>query len=429
MKKLFSLVAILIGMTGGADAQNALIVEDFTLPQTGGEMNITLSLAEAGVYNAYQFKIDTPEGIQYVVDEENDVECTLGVGHHTSHQATAHWNPSTKVFALGVASMKSSLLDGTTVRLSIPLGATTATVGTVFRLKLNDITFIRQAGEPDVLDDVFVNVTIGEPDDGRLKFDETSATLPKYTAGDKADITMKRTIKGGEWSTIVLPFNLTKKNAEAAFGSDVQFAQFAGFDVDYGDDEENVVPLGITVNLTNYSIPARGNLAGGTPLLIKTGADIDEIQLDGVTLTEGVKDVEKADEYGTPGLLTGTLVKTTIPADGLFINSNQFWYSTGKTNVKAFRCWFELGAVLNQETDFGARVMLNFLDGEASGVENIDHSPLTIEHSVYDLQGRKIENGRLKIENSERSQIVNGQLVNRKCAKGVYIVNGKKVVK
>ena len=48
--------------------------------------------------------------------------------------------------------------------------------------------------------------------------------------------------------------------------------------------------------------------------------------------------------------MTGTLVKTTIPADGLFLSDNKFYYSAGKTNIKAFRCWFELDAVLDKST-------------------------------------------------------------------------------
>ena len=53
---------------------------------------------------------------------------------------------------------------------------------------------------------------------------------------------------------------------------------------------------------------------------------------------------------------------------------------------------------------------------DETGIENIEHSTLNIEHSegaVYDLSGRKI-NG--------QSSMVNGQL-----SKGIYIVNGKKV--
>ena len=52
--------------------------------------------------------------------------------------------------------------------------------------------------------------------------------------------------------------------------------------------------------------------------------------------------------------------------------------------------------------------------GEATGIETLDdltHSQLS---NYYDLQGRKI---------------ANSQFVNRKSSKGVYIVNGQKIVK
>ena len=49
-------------------------------------------------------------------------------------------------------------------------------------------------------------------------------------------------------------------------------------------------------------------------------------------------------------------------------DNEKFWYSVGKTNIKAFRCWFELGAVLGSETDFGARVFLNVVDEEVTGI-------------------------------------------------------------
>jgi hypothetical protein len=57
------------------------------------------------------------------------------------------------------------------------------------------------------------------------------------------------------------------------------------------------------------------------------------------------------------------------------------------------------------QTTSGAREF--FLFDEATGIESIDHSPLTIDHSVYDLQGRRVAQP----------------------TKGLYIVNGKKVIK
>jgi hypothetical protein len=248
------------------------------------------------------------------------------------------------------------------------------------------------------------SITIEGVDDGRLKFYETSTSLPSYTAGDKADVTVYRDIKANEWSTLVLPFNLSQANAKAVFGNDVQFAQFSGFEVDYGADESNVIPLSITIQLTSYSIPARIPLAGGTPILIKTNKDISEIKLDNVTLTEGVTVVEKADQYNTSGILTGSIAKTTVPADGLFINDNKFWYSTGNTQIKGFRCWFELGAVLNKATDFGAPVFFE-IDGNVTGIKNIQKYTKD-DDRYYNLSGQRVENP----------------------TKGLYIKNGKKVV-
>ena len=404
MKKLFSFVAVLLASLA-TYGQNALTATNSVIPQTGGDLQLMLTLAEEGVYTSYQWKIETPEGLAYVTNEEDDVECTLGTGHDKTHGVTAHWNATDRWLGFGVISTKTALFSGTTVEVSIPIAATTAEVGSEFQLKFTGVTFIRETGEKDPLDDVVVTITIGEPDDGRLKFDENATKLPSYTAGEKADVTMKRTIKGGKWSTLVLPFNLTKANAKEAFGSDVQFAKFAGFKVDYGEDEENVTPLGITINLTDYTIPTRGNMAGGTPVLIKTSTDIEEIKLDGVTLTDGVKDVEVRDEYKTPGMLTGTLVKSTIPADGLFISGNQFWYSTGNTAVKAFRCWFELDAVLGKDTDFGARVVLNFVGSDTEGIsETVSGGAVSSEY--YDLQGRRVE----------------------KPGKGLFVKGGKKII-
>ena len=163
---------------------------------------------------------------------------------------------------------------GTLIKIGIQADETLST-GEELTGYLKNIEFARANGSSESLEvEIPFTITIGEPDDGRIKFDETATKLPTYTAGEKGDVTMTRTIKAGSWSTIVLPFNLTKANAEKIFGEDVQFAKFSGFKVDYGEDEENITPLGITVKFTSYSIPARGNLTGGTPVLIRTSKDI-----------------------------------------------------------------------------------------------------------------------------------------------------------
>ena len=277
----------------------------------------------------------------------------------------------------------------------------------VLTAKFTGIAFTTTGQAVEVtLDDASFVITIGEPDDGRLHFDETSTKLPTYTAGDKGDVTLKRTIKADTWSTIVLPFTLTKAKAEKVFGNDVHLAEFSGFEVDYGDDEENVTPLGITINFATYTMSARKGMTGGKPFLIKTSKDISVIEADSCSLVNAVSDVSKTDktdetdEFKISGKFTGTFTKTTVPADGLFLNSNKFYYSTGKSDIKAFRGWFELGAVLNKETDFGVKMVIDGLETKVEGIGVKDAAG-----NVYDLNGRKVS----------------------KAQKGVYIVNGKKV--
>ena len=57
--------------------------------------------------------------------------------------------------------------------------------------------------------------------------------------------------------------------------------------------------------------------------------------------------------------------------------------------MKGFRCWFELGAVLGKDTDFGARVMLNFVADDTEGItETVNSKSANSEY--YDLQGRRV---------------------------------------
>ena len=245
----------------------------------------------------------------------------------------------------------------------------------------------------------------------RISFDEIAEQLPAFTVGAKANVRMNRTIRANQWSTIVLPFTLTKAKAEAAFGSDVQLAEFSGFEVDYGEDEENVVPLGITIKFSTYAMTTKNSMTGGKPFLIKTSSEITSFEADDVTMVGTVTDVQKTDEFDTSGKFTGSLVKTVVPADGVFIADNKFWYSTGDTNTKAFRGWFELGAVLDKETDFGAKIGI-LIDDVPTSIDGTPFGIVRQQGDVYTIDGlyvgRDIPTNRLK--------------------KGIYIVNGNKVI-
>ena len=409
MKKLLCAFVALTAWATYTWAADDITIADIEIPQNGeAVLEVELTSVEKN-YGGFQFDVKLPAGITLTKVGKADRLSAIENYSLSMNQTDAENNIFT-VLGYNINRQSIAGTSGTIAYLTLQADGST-TVGDVLSAEVNNV--VLSTVDEDQIDaaNSSFSITIGEPDDGRIKFNETSTTLPTYTAGEKGDVTMTRTIKGGVWNTIVLPFNLTKANATAVFGSDVQFAKFAGFEVDYGDDEENITPIGITINFTEYSIPARGNLAGGTPVLIKTSKDItNPFQIDNVTLTADVKNEEKTDEYGTIGLFTGSFVKTIVPADGLFISNNLFYYSVGSTQIKAFRGWFELGAVLDKETDFGAK--LNFTVDEVP--TSVDGLPLSTQAQcgkVYTLSG----------------QLVGQDVSVRQLKEGVYIVNGKKL--
>lgn len=143
-------------------AQNSLTMAETIIPQSGGWLTFNFSFDEENVYTTYQFKIETPEGLSYITDEEGDVDCTLGDCHTSTHTAIVHWNSTTRVLGVGVTSLSSSLLTGTSgMLISIPIDATGASNGSTFTLKVKDITFIRQNGTKDHLADANFTISVG----------------------------------------------------------------------------------------------------------------------------------------------------------------------------------------------------------------------------------------------------------------------------
>ena len=375
-----------LAIAGMVSAQNALVVDDFTLPQSGGKIAVGLTLDEADVYTSYQFKIETPTGIAYVVDASDDVECELGDGHAASHNATAHWNSSERLLAVDVASMSSALLKGQNVVLQIPIDATTAEVGTVLSFTVIGITFIKQSGTKENLTDVTFNVTIGEPADTRTVLDENATVAPSAAAG--VDVRVKRTIKADEWSTICLPFAMTTEQVKAAFGDDLKLGDFQGC-------EEN----GEKVNVKFAEATA---IEANHPYIIKVSAPVSEFTVDGVDISPEDEPMIKKDKYKSKyNSFIGNYVNGTKVDDyGLYLMGGKFWYSKGNVNVKAFRGYFVFDTI---DVDYDtARMDITFDD--ATGIKNVGHAANAEKY--YDLSGRVVS----------------------KPGKGIYVRNGQKMV-
>ena len=150
--------------------------------------------------------------------------------------------------------------------------------------------------------------------------------------------------------------------------------------------------------------------------------DINEFTADGVDIApedEPTVTVGKVNR-GTFGSFTGSYVPITIDEECLFLSDNRFWYSTGKTKMKAYRAYFYFQDVLvSYSSGSSAKIGYTINDD----VDNISLTPGPSpkgEGSIYDLQGRKMS---LTTDPS-----LKGEGSKRYLPKGIYIHNGRKVV-
>jgi hypothetical protein len=252
------------------------------------------------------------------------------------------------------------------------------------------------------VEDKIANVPFKVTVTDRITLDENSTTAPMARTG--VNVTVKRTIKAGEWSTICLPFAMTKAQADAAFGSDAIIKQYTNYTADI--DENTRIPQAIILNFSTYTLNNDlKKIKAGVPYLIKTTRDITSFNVDGVNISATADDVSGEEtNYDLAGKFKGVLAKTKVPDKGLFISGNKFYYSTGNTNIMAFRGWFELAAILNEEVATSSRICFNF--DEATGIQKVNGNSVNME-DTYDLQGRR---------------------VTKALKKGLYIKNGKKTV-
>lgn len=208
-----------------------------------------------------------------------------------------------------------------------------------------------------------------------------------------ANVTFQRTLVEG-WNGLVLPFDMTAAEVETTFNA----SKVKTFDGITFDSEK-----GVTLNFVDAT-----ELKAGQPFLVKANAAGTSYTINNVILSaDALQNVTKTDataEY----TMKGTYAATTDLSNVNFtlIQGTKYFYHTAGVNsssAKAFRAYFE-----NNSTDPGAaRVTFNLDDEVATGISEISGKTNQTAGTIYDLQGRKVENAK----------------------KGLYIRDGKKMFK
>lgn len=404
-KKLFTFVVFVTTIL--SVQAESLTIADVVLPQNGtAYIDIELN-NPSSVYNAFTFAVQLPDGLSPVMDGEGNPLFTKGERMGSKTPQSGYITES-KQIRLGLITDGTAISGTSGVLLSPAIQLTESVpVGTKFTVRLVDAIFTTTSLIKESLSDVEFNVTVGEPVDPRIILDETSTTAPE-ASGEPVDVRVRRTIKANEWSTICLPFAMTEAQTKAAFGDDVQLAMFSDWSSEEDEDDDEII-VGIEISFS--SVDVADGIEANTPLLIKVTNKVDEFTVDGVTI-DPEEEPSVMIKHGTKkrdpeSYMIGTYqAETVLDNLTLFLNGNKFWYSTGKTKMKAYRAYFNIYDILTEVEDAYAAVKMAIdVDGTTTHVEGINMNDG--EGAVYDMSGRRV---------SKPSQ------------RGIYIVNGQKVL-
>lgn len=392
---MMTVLATLLLLGGKAMADNVITTNNVSI-RPGGTAELVVSLesdADFSVY-AYDFRLYLPDGIeveqnslgvyQYELKERN-------AGHAVNVQATSDGSVQ-----FGVSSPTLALTGNTGEVLGITLRAEDGLAEGNYQAAIKFVTYANKEAQTVHPADITFDIEVRN----MMILDENAVTPPETASN--VNVKVLRTINAGEWSTICLPFAMTEEQVTTAFGDDVELGNFTGYTTEE-DAGENIT--GIRVLFT----PATA-IEANHPYIIKVSQAVSEFTADGV-------DVEPEDEPTVAAVkrtkkqwseFIGTYVAgTTVEDQMLFLSGNQFWYSTGQTQMKAFRGYFDFYDVLT-EVENAANISF-YVGDEATEISLTPNAPVA-ESGIYDLQGRKM-NGNVQLP------------------KGIYILNGKKVVK
>ena len=207
-----------------------------------------------------------------------------------------------------------------------------------------------------------------------------SESEPNVLETKVADVTVGRTIQGGVWNTLCLPFNAGKNTIAQATGNAVEDVSLRTF-TSYADGA--------------MIFESTDTVSAGTPFLIKvtkTSASpfFPLASLEGDATAQTVTHGDAS--------MTGTLAPKDIGTTGLFLTATgELKRASGSTTLKGLRAYFTVAS--------GASARLLFRDG-TMGISETETAPTA--DRWYTLDGQELS--------SQPTQ------------RGIYIKDGKKVI-
>jgi hypothetical protein len=204
-----------------------------------------------------------------------------------------------------------------------------------------------------------------------------------------------RTLKGGKWNTLSLPFNLSAEQIAASPLAGATIREFTN----YENDGTNVTATFASVDAMEAGTPYLVWIEGGD-VVNPVFKDVEIVSGYTSTITKGSATFQAT--YGPVSLGASTF--------NLFLQNNMLYYPSAATDINAFRGYFILTKPV-PTTGGSAKVFIDFVDEEAASIESVESGELTVESLSdvwYTLDGRALDG--------------------KPTEKGIYLYNGRKVV-
>ena len=375
---------------------NVIYVEPF-VAAPGTQTAISIRMKNAAAIRGFQFDMYLPGGVTAVKSAKGRIQGTLSASRlpaEDEHDLTFSEQADGAIRFLCSSQYDETFTgtDGEIATLTINVAENVVAGDYPIYLRNMKLT------ETDIarfyeIEEIETTVTITGPSDSRVQLDEGSTVSP--VTATNADVRVIRTIAADRWSTICLPFAMTEVQVKTAFGEDVELGDFAGYELlDNG-------------NAIKANFNAATAIAANHPYIIKVKNKVEQFTVDGVDIDPKEEPMVNFGTSRRPKAMVGTYINGTKIGNGcLFLNGNNFWYSTGETKIKGYRAYFDFYDLLpNFEENYAeSRIILSF-NGDPTGISDIVSQ--MGEDKVYNLNGQRV----------------------RKTGRGVYIINGKKVVK
>ena len=402
MKKLFLLFSMM-ALAFNASADNVLVVEDVHV-RPGGNATIAVKYDfESELICGYQFDIRLPTGISRAGTAQNgetiDETWTIGsnkVGDGQYRFATFSYGDS------GDGDDPRGnipVTDHQGVMIYIPIAADESlSDGTTLQCRIFDAVLPENTGADFKPEPITFNIVI---DDDAIDtvLDELSMEAP--TGKNDANVNVLRTIKANDWSTICLPFAMTEAQVKEAFGTDVQIQNPQSVTFETLDDDPDYI---YQINVGFSPVTA---IEANHQYIIKTSGNISEFNVLHVNIAPTSN--PQVNVGSRKNKMIGNYVNgMPVPDLGLFLSDNKFWYSNGSTKIKGFRGYFVFDEYLTKLDEANSKINIVF-DGDATAIGNINKQNAT--EDIYSVSGMNVGKDASRLQ------------------RGVYIVNGKKVVK